>query len=65
MKLSSQSNSSNGKYFIVLFMIGLSRFIRFFLIYSSDLMYVLTKLGYLLICQVKEKEKYVVLETLL
>ena len=65
MKLSFQSNCSNGKYFIVLFMISLSRFNMFFLIYSSDLMYVLTKLGYLLICQVKEKEKYVVLETLL
>ena len=28
-------------------------------------MYVLTELGYVLICQVKEKEKYVVLKMLL
>ena len=39
--------------------------VRVFLIYSSDLMYVLTELGYVLICQVKEKEKYVVLKMLL
>ena len=39
--------------------------VRAFLIYSNDLMYVLTELGYVLICQVKEKEKYVVLKMLL
>ena len=38
--------------------------VRFFL-YSSDLMYVLTELGYVLVCQVKDKEKYVVLKMLL
>ena len=36
-----------------------------FLIYSSDLMYVLTELRYVLICQVKKKEKYVVSKMLL
>ena len=39
--------------------------VRVFLIYSSDLMYVLTQLRYALICQVKEKEKFVVLKMLL
>ena len=39
--------------------------VRGFLIYRSDLMYALTELGYVLMCQVKEKEKNVVLKMLL
>ena len=42
----------------------LSHDCQVFLIYNSDLMYE-TELGYVLICQVKEREKYVVLKMLL